>query len=296
MTRVIVAVAACALGLGLLTAPAAARSPIDPVIDILPPAPVPYRPSTETACADGDPACIDATIEQMQARYDDLRSRCDHDAVFALAYLRVTENVRDAAAEGLYRDPAWLHHQDAVFAEDYFEAYDHWHAGRRHLVPVAWRIALQAADDQSVTALGNFMLAMNAHINRDFPYLLAAVGLTGADGVSHKADHNAFNARLDSLYQPVFAEQAAELDPTFDDADIGGLDDLGVGLVMRGWREMVWRHAEALVLARTPLARLLVRAQIETYAATQATLYRTLFSTTPGAVRDRNAFCTARHG
>ena len=67
-------------------------------------------------------------------------------------------------------------------------------------------VAQQAADDGSVTALGNFMLAMNAHINRDFSYVLAGAGLTAADGTSHKPDHNAFNPRLDSLYQPVFAE------------------------------------------------------------------------------------------
>ena len=71
---------------------------------------------------------------------------------------------------------------------------------KRAATPKAWQIALKAADDRAVSGLGNFLLAMNAHINRDFSYVLAEIGLTGADGTSHKKDHNAYNRRLDSLY------------------------------------------------------------------------------------------------
>jgi hypothetical protein len=39
------------------------------------------------------------------------------------------------------------------------------------------------------------------------------------------------------------------------------------GAIMRGWREMVWRNAENLVLARTPIARKLAEQLIEEYAA-----------------------------
>ena len=96
-----------------------------------------------------------------------------------------------------------------------------------------------------MSGIGNFMLAMNAHINRDFPNVIAEVGLTGPDGTSHKPDHNAYNPRLDALYAPVFAEMAARFDPTFDDLDLGPFDEAFVGGVMRGWREAVWRHAES---------------------------------------------------
>ncbi len=257
---------------------------------------MPYHPTYEPECADGDPACIGVTIGQMEARYDSLRATCDHDAVFALAYLRVTENVRDALDEGLYRDPVWLRNQDAAFAQDYYDSYDNWHAGRKNLVPQAWRIAFQAADDGTVTALGNFMLAMNAHINRDFAYVLAGAGLTAADGTTHKPDHNAFNARLDSLYAPVFAEEARELDPRFDDVDAGPLDEEVVGAIMRGWREYVWRNAEALSLAKNPLALQLVKANIETYATTQALLYKTMFASSKATTATRDAYCRGRQG
>ncbi|MDX6277460.1 MAG: hypothetical protein QOJ72_1588 [Nocardioidaceae bacterium] len=268
---------------------------LDPIIKILPPRHVPYHPSTALACADGDPSCIDDTIQRMQASYESLAQTCNHDAVFALAYLRVTQNVRDALDHGLFADQVWLRNLDAEFAKDYFDTLANWNSGHRDRVPEAWRIALQAADDGSVTALGNFMLAMNAHINRDFSFVLASAGLTAEDGTSHKPDHNAYNPRLDSIYKPVFAEEAKEFDPTFDDINIGPVDDEAVGAIMRVWREIVWRNAESLSLAKTPAARAIVEKRIENYAAGQAKLYRQLFASSPRKTAVRDAYCRAQH-
>ena len=142
-----------------------------------------------------------------------------------------------------------------------------------------------------MTGLGNFMLAMNAHINRDFPHVLAEVGLTAPDGTSHRPDHNAYNQRLDSLYAPVFAEEADRFDPRFDDIDISTLEETTAGVIMRGWREGVWRHAEELALAKTPSARRLVERQIEVYAATQALLMRSIFTSGDAGNAERDAWC-----
>jgi hypothetical protein len=267
---------------------------LDPVIKILPPRPVPHTPYTGAICPDGSPSCIDATIEEMKRRLAVDAAACDHDAIFGLAYLRVTEDVRTAVSSGWFSDRAWLGQVDAVFARLYFNSMDAWHAGERASIPKAWRIALQAADDKTVTGLGNFMLSMNAHINRDFSYVLAEVGLTAADGASHKPDHNAYNPRLDALMDPVFAEEAARFDPTFDDFAIAGIDAVAAGMIMRGWREMVWRNAENLALAKGPLARRLAEIVIEEYAASQAQLIRTLFASPSPAKRD--AWCATHHG
>ena len=145
-----------------------------------------------------------------------------------------------------------------------------------------------------MTGLGDFLLNMNAHINNDFPHALATVGLTAADGSTHKPDHNAYNQRLDSLYIPVFTEEAERFDPTFDDYDVGPLDDQGVGAIMRGWREMVWRHAENLVTASTPAQKTLAEHAIEEYAAGQAALIRQTFASGDEST-SRDAFCRA-HG
>lgn len=304
-TRTVVAAAAVAALTLSSTAPASAGEydgdpdplrglllpPLDAVVALLAPFPIPATPYTGEVCASGADACIDDVIVRMEDRLDGLVDTCSHSAVFSLAYLRVTENVRDAVRTGYFEDRAWLNRVDAVFAEMYFDTTSRWEAGQRTGIPRAWQIALRAEDDRAMSGLGNFLLAMNAHINSDFPRVLAAVGLTGPDG-SHKADHNRYNNRLDALYAPVFAEEAARFDPTFDDIDAGSAEEAVAGVIMRGWREMVWRHAEALVLARTPAARALVEKEIEIYSALQAQLIRTFFVADPAK---RDAWCAA-HG
>lgn len=288
---------ALVIGLTGVAAPARATTspnPLDPIINLLGPVPAPYVPYTGTACPTGARSCIDTTIAEMKRRLAMLAPTCSHDAVFSLAYLRVTEDVRDAMDAGHFADRTWLSQVDANFAHKYFDTLDAWRSGNKKAVPQAWQIALQASEDRSVSGLGSFMLAMNAHINRDFSYVLAEVGLTAKDGTSHKADHNAYNPRLDALYIPVFTEEAARFDPTFDDFDLGTLDDTTVGVIMRGWREMVWRNAERLVLAKTPFEKMLAEQIIENYATTQAVMIRALFATPNSQTRDN--WCATHHG
>ena len=63
---------------------------------------------------------------------------------------------------------------------------------------------------------------------------------------------------------------------------------------MRGWREMVWRHAENLVTARTPAQKALAEHAIEEYAAGQAALIRQTFASGDDSTA-RDAYCRA-HG
>lgn len=263
---------------------------MDPLVSLLPPAPGRYIPYTGTVCPGGEPECIDQVLAEMERRLDGLAAQCDHNALFALAYLEVTRNVKEATDAGFFADRKWLTQIDAVFAQYYFDTYDAYVAGKK--VPKAWKIALDASRDKKMSGLGSFLIGMNAHINHDFPYVLAEVGLRDAAGRSHKGDHNAYNIRLDSMYVDVFDKIAARFDPTIVEIQkLWDLDDLGVSAIMRGWREMVWRHAEMLVAARTPIGKLLVQRQIENYAAAQAMLIRQIFTTANPQARD--AFCAA---
>ncbi len=268
--------------------------PLDPVIEALPPMPVPYAAYQGKLCRSGSDKCIVKVVTEMKHRLRRLASSCQHDAIFSLAYLRVTENVQAAQRQRYFSDRKWLNRLDAVFADLYFDTMDDWHSGHRRGVPRAWRIALQAEDDKSMTGLGNFMLAMNAHINRDFPHVLAAVGLTARNGESHKPDHNRYNKRLDSLYSPVFKEEARRFDPTFDDIDVGPFEETAAGIIMRGWREGVWRHAEGLVQSRTPAQRRMVEQQIELYAAAQAEMIKSMLGSSDSSARDE--WCAEHHG
>jgi hypothetical protein len=269
----------------------------DPVIALLAALPTPYRPYTGPICVTGDPQCIVDVIAEMERRLAPEAAACDHDAIFGLAYLRVTQNVKNAADNGYFADRTWLTQIDAVFARMYFDTMDAWAGGNKAAVPHAWRIALQASDDKTMSGLGDFMLNMNAHINNDFPYVLEKVGLTAADGTSHKPDHNAYNDRLDQLYHPVFDEEAARFDPMFNRYDVGPVDDLVVSTIMRGWREMVWRHAEALAATRgMPLLRAIVQKEIEEYAATQAQLIKLVPIFLAASSPHREEYCAAQAG
>jgi hypothetical protein len=269
----------------------------DPLIAMLAALPTPYRPYSGPICISGDPQCIVDVIAEMEDRLAPEAAACDHDAIFGLAYLRVTQNVKAAADNGYFADRSWLTQIDAVFAQMYFDTMDAWNAGRTSTVPHAWRIALQSSDDKTMSGLGDFMLNMNAHINNDFPYVLEKVGLTAADGSSHKPDHNAYNDRLDQLYHPVFDEEAARFDPMFNKFDVGPVDELVVSSIMRGWREMVWRHAEALAATRgNPVLRAAVQKDIEEYAAGQARFIKLIPIFLAASSPDREAWCATHHG
>lgn len=261
--------------------------------------PAPAVPVAATAvglCRDGHPSCVDATIAEMRARFAPLGRACHHNAVFALTYLRTTQTYKWARDQaGFFADPAWVNREDAVFAALYFTAYDAWAAGRRWAVPGAWLIALDAARDRRVTAAGNVLLGMNAHINRDLPYVLAAIGLTRPDGTSRKPDHDKVNEFLALVMAPVLAELSARFDP-FGLA--GGLSPEAAFDLIVTWRERAWRNAERLVAAPGPLARAVIAAEIEASATAQAVGYAALTSytpplTTPGP---RDAHCSAHNG
>ncbi len=284
-----------ALVAGAALLPQAAAAQSAPYVDwpsLLPALPVPFTPNTEPECPDGADSCIDATIIEMQRRFDTVVEPCSHNAVFALAYQRVTEDVRAASLAGVFQDRVWLAQEDAVFARMYFDAYDAWAAGRRDGLSRSWLLAFDAAREKKVSGLGNFLMAMNAHINRDFPFLLAGIGITKPDGTTRKPDHDAYNVRLAALYEPVLKEVADRFDPTADDVELGPLDNVAAALILQSWREGVWRNAERLLLARDDAARAQVAREIETYAEVVGRGLQTLMAADPAA---RDAWC-ARNG
>src|SRR5690349_2314776 len=147
-----------------------------------------YDPNSANDCVAGKPSCIDKTIREMQRRFDPLGQSCDHNAVFSLAYLRTTQTYKWARdQDGFFQDTPYVNHEDAVLAKYYFDAYDNWSSGNRTAVSQAWLIAFDAAKAKQVSGSGSLFLGMSAHVNRDLPYVLAAIGITNADGSTRKA-------------------------------------------------------------------------------------------------------------
>lgn len=258
--------------------------PFVPWSSLLPGLTTTYEPSSANECQSGKLHCVDAVIREMQRRFDPLEASCNHNLLFALTYLRTTEQYRLAVAEpGFFSDPNFINHQDANFARQYFDAWDNYRAGALSAVPRAWQLAFRAADAKLVNGTGDVLLGMSAHVNRDLAFVLAAIGLVKPDGTSRKPDHDQVNVFLNRVIEPLFDEMAARYDPLVDDTQLDGtqLDEAALLQLLVTWREQAWRNAEALVSAPTPAARSLVETQIEQQAAIEANLIIVATAYTP---------------
>jgi Family of unknown function (DUF5995) len=271
-----VVVGALVAAAALSASPATADEPLFiPWSEQLPSFTVGFDPTSENDCKSGRIQCVDSVIREMERRYDPLLDVCDHNSMFALTYLRTTQEYRrSATTEGFFTDPGFINHQDMVFARYYFDAWDAYRHGNLAATPEAWRIAFANADGRKVNGTGDMLLGMAGHVNRDLPLVLAAIGLVKPDGSSRKPDHDKVNQFLNLVIEPLIDEAAARLDPTVDDSQIDGttMDEAGTLQLLVGWRERAWRNAEALVGAPTEADRQLVLADIERTAAIEANL------------------------
>lgn len=288
----------------LVFVPSVARADDPPFVDwssLLPGLTSTYNPDSTNICTSGKEQCVHSVIKEMDKRFKPLSDACDHDAVFALTYLRTTEEYHRFWHEtpNHFSDMNWLNHYDAVFASYFFRASDDWNAGRKSSVPDAWKVAFDAADKQQVSALGNAFLGMNAHINRDLAYVLADIGLVAPDGSSRKPDHDTVNQFLNRIMDQIFPEITARYDATFDDGSTNQttLDDFLTFQLIPAWRENAWRNAERLVSAPNAAARALVEASIEQAASAEANVIKaaTMYLPLSNGKATRNAYCAIHH-
>ena len=292
------AVAALALALALPVTAAAEDAPFVGWSALLPGLSFSYDPESPNDCLAGRVQCVDKTIRDMTRRFDALASSCDHNAVFSLTYLRVTEEYGRTIEGPFFDDTRFVNYEDTLFAHYYFDAYDAWAAGRRDRVPPAWRVAFDTAKARAVSANGDLLLGINAHVQRDLPLVLYAVGIVRPDGTSRKPDHDRVNIILNRVADDVIAEIARRFDPTADDANLPTqLDDAAIFQLLAGWREKAWRNAELLAAAPTSEARELVVAMIERDAATEAAaiVAATRYPPLLGGSGARDAFCAVHH-
>ncbi len=287
-----VAAAAIAISLSLLVGPATAEDPLFlNWAELTPGLTSGFDATSANDCKSGKIKCVDAVIREMTRRFDPQAASCDHDALFALAYLRTTEEYRRSAVEpGFYDDVAFVNFEDAVFARYYFEAYDAWHAGNTAATPPAWRLALQAADDKTVNGSTSILLGISAHINRDLPFVLWEIGLVKPDGTSRKPDHDKVNEFLNRV--SLYPEANRRFDSTINpNAAPGGIQ------AVIAWREEAWRNAERLRAAENnPIEFAAVKQSIEDAAVAEGLALRQTGAYGPfGNSSARDAHCAANH-
>jgi hypothetical protein len=139
---------------------------------------------------------------------------------------------------------------------------------------------------------------MNAHINRDLPFVIYNSGMLESDGTtSGKADYDKVEQWLNDDTAPLLAEAAQRFDPTIDDTNNSLVDYLSFQMVS-AWRETAWRNAELLAAAPNATARALVAQNIENSANLIAQGMLVSFTVNPlietNAARD--AYCAKHNG
>ncbi|MEA2493514.1 MAG: hypothetical protein QOJ29_1425 [Thermoleophilaceae bacterium] len=226
-----------------------------------------WQPHSVPYCRKASTKCVDTEVRRLGAARGWFG--CDHRGVFATTYLELTKALRDTlrARPTFFRDSRYLYFEDALFADLYFNTLDAYGKGKP--VPPAWQIALDTAHSSNVNAAQDMLLGINAHVQNDMPFVLAALGLRQPDGTTRKPDHDKMNEILDAGYEQVVRAIEDRFDPmmattnarwTFAD-DVAGLE------MVKQWRENVWRNAERLLAAKSDAERQQVTQDIQSYAA-----------------------------
>lgn len=239
------------------------------------------RPGRLVECPKLRIRCVDQVARRLGARADALG--CDHRAIFPRNYQRLTQVLRQFIARpGFFGDRDFLIAEAVLFERLFDDAYS------ERAVPDAWQIAFDAWAGRDTFGIQDLLLGINAHVQRDMPYVVAAMGL------GRKRDHDKVNEVLDEAYERIVDEVGERYDPAMGlfASPLTPVDDVfGIELV-RVWREGVWRNAESLVAARSPGERDAVARRIELNAATTARLLSLTGPPGYGAVRE--SYCRAQ--
>ena len=226
------------------------------------------QPGPVSYCRQATIGCVDETILRMRA----LRRRlgCDHRAIFATTYLLLTEEIRRTVVSEphFFRDNEWLIYLDVLFAKYYFDTTANNEAHRR--VPEAWGIGFQTAAHGDANAGQDMLLGINAHVQRDMPYVMSGSGPADARmAASRKPDHDAANEILRRGYDRIVTTIAEQYDPLIStsNSEATPVDNMGGLELVKEWREGVWRNAERLLNAKSADERAAISRQIEDDAA-----------------------------
>jgi hypothetical protein len=252
-----------------LAVPAQAATPYFPWPNLLPGVPTRTNPQPKPV-----PGCAKYTLKCSQDNVAKLarieqQLGCDHRAVFAATYRFTTQTVIADMKRHRPRfaDPKWILAIDALFHDYYYDAL----AGKS--VPQAWRIAFGVASSGDANATKDMLLGVNAHVQRDLPYVLATVGLHTPSGASRKRDWDNFQIVLNDAYNPIVDFVSGHYDPSLRVTNPGTVIDGAAGQALfQVWREKAFRNAERLLNARTAAARRSVERSIETTATATAKL------------------------
>ena len=161
---------------------------------------------------------------------------------FASLYLRVTQKIKEKIGTGYFYDDARMESLDINFAKRYLIAVEQYQ-NNDNALPKAWKVALEATQDNDLIILQQLLLSMNPHINIDLG-AAAAETSPGQAIESLKGDFNKINDLLASLV-PVVIQEINVLSPLihlFTDLS-GQVDDTIINFSLKTARTFAWQMA-----------------------------------------------------
>ena len=285
----------------LAAAPAGALAGPDPENlpwpELLPPAPVPtsVQPHPVPHCRRVGIHCMDGLLSRLRIQWRALDRRCDHRALFSLAYLRITTGLRDDLARQhprFFRYRNWMIDVIVDFSNRYFATLRDYARGRP--VPESWRIAYDEDMHGDTSGGQDVLLASNAHTQHDLPYIYADMGMRTRRGASRKHDHDGVNEVNNRVFDGLESYYAAHYDQQFTWIHMTSpLDHIGTLETVKGWREGAWRSAERLMGAKSASERRQVAQSIDVTANVWADMIRS--GAVPGYRAQRDAYCRSKH-
>jgi hypothetical protein len=207
--------------------------------------------------ANADPVVVDLTAtpyrdvadahDRLVALHQHFEACEDRRAVFLAIYARTTAAIADRIDRGGFEDPDWVRAYLVAFADLYRRAVHADETGARDAVPGPWRLAFDAARDETCLVLQDAALGVNAHINYDLALALDHAGLVD-DRARRRADHDAVIDVIQQLVdetQHALADRDADGLAALDDA-LGNLDEWLTVFTIDECRDSAWRTAVAM--------------------------------------------------
>ena len=165
---------------------------------------------------------IDDVLEILAAVVADTKARSDPLGYFPALYRQVTLEVKAGVERGIFDDGPRMARFDALFANEYFAAYEKFRANQSP--SRVWQFAFDRSRSGSLIILQNLLLSINAHINLD----LGVVTGRTFPGIGLEDFHDDFdriNEILGALI-PAARDTVEQFSPLLSDLTALGGDDV----------------------------------------------------------------------
>ncbi len=190
---------------------------------------------------------------RMQHQLRDWEDQADARLIFLSCYQMMTSNVMKEIETQTFEDNGWVQVLMDNFAAVYFEALDQYEQQAK--CPQVWQEAFQLAPLSRADTIQNLLLGVNAHINYDLVFVLAALLqeewplLDEEKRQLRYRDHCQINHIIHQTIDAVQDEVIERFSPRFDLIDklMGPMDEWLTARLISEWRDDVWDAAIAMI-------------------------------------------------